>query len=208
MRLLKCLFAWRVRYPNWEKFTQVISVALFDRRPVVIVTHDICMAAGNRPGRGNELLAEALKHVSDLFPDIPILATIPVVLAAEMKGVKVTVVIHPPHCDTPMDRSTMEYNSKTVVEAQKRWLIERGQFPALALALTTPFHMPRVKWIMEKEGFEVLPIPLPTPRQFDYMDRNSLYFSVRVAARVPGGLLLAYGRELCARLLFFWKGWI
>ncbi|MCI0532662.1 hypothetical protein L0Y49_00400 [bacterium] len=68
--------------------------------------------------------------------------------------------------------------------------------------------MPRVKWIMEKEGFFVIPVPLDSLRSKDYLDMDSLYPIFRAPARIPGGTLLIRFYECLCRLLFFWKGWI
>ena len=172
------------------------------------MTHDIGLCRGRKPGRGNILLAKTLKWATGEYPKAPVLAQLGVACAAKELGVSVTETIGPPESETPLDRSTGSYNSLTVVQEQRRWCEEHGMFPALALTLTSPFHMPRVKWIMEREGFEVVPIPLSLLRQRDYMDPESLYFSVRMAGRTRLGMILPYLREVIARLLFLKNGWI
>lgn len=207
-KLLRCFFFWRVKYPSWEELERAVSHAHSQNQPVVILTHDVGLCKGNKPGCGNTLMAETLKRVTAEYPSIPVLAQLGVALAAKELGVPITKTIGPPEADTPLDRSTGNYNSKTVIEEQKRWLKERGMFPTLALTLTIPLHMGRVKWIMEKEGLTVLPIPLLSVRSSDYTDKESLYFSIRVAGAVPGGILVLYAREIIARLLFLKKGWM
>jgi hypothetical protein len=153
-------------------------------------------------------MAKALKQVAERYPTVPVGAQIAVARAAKDLGVTVKKITGPPTADTPLDHSTGDYNSWTVVEDQKRWCEENGKFPALALVLAIPLHMGRVKWIMEKQGFRILPIPLLSACSRDYTDKESLYRSVRLSGKYPGGILLLYARELCARLLFLKNGWM
>lgn len=153
-------------------------------------------------------MAQVLKRAAEMFPSVPIIALDGVSFAAKELGVKVTHTILPPDIKTPVSRSTGNYNSKTVVDEQKKWLVDCGMFPALALTLTVPFHMGRVKWIMEKEGFRVLPVPISLRKQKELMDSDSFYLSVRIAARIPCGMLALFLREICARLLFLKNGWM
>lgn len=201
------MFVWRVRYPTLAELDCAVAVACAQGRDVVIVTQDVGFCRGDKPGCGNVLQARALKQVSARYPTIPVLAQCLVSRAAQELGVIVAETIGPPSSDTPHDRSTGEYNTWTVVRAQKRWCEEHGKFPALALAIALPLHMGRVQWTMEKEGFTVVPVPLLSLRSRDYADPESLYRSVRVSGKYPGGILVLYLRELAARLLFLWKGW-
>lgn len=207
-KLLRCFFFWRVKYPSWEELQRAVSIARSQNQKVVIVTHDVGLCKGNKPGCGNALMAEALKRVVAKYPTIPVLAQLGVSIAAKDLGVSVAKTIGPPEADTPLDHSSGNYNSKTVIEEQKRWLEKRNMFPTLALTLAIPLHMGRVKWIMEKDGFTVLPIPLLSMRSRDYTDKESLYFSIRISGAVPGGILVLYAREILARLLFLKKGWM
>lgn len=209
-KLLRCFFSWRVKYPSWEMVERVLceNTASLRNVPVVILTHDVGLCKGNKPGCGNVLMARVLKRVAEKYPTIPVLAQLGVSLAAKEIGVSVAKTIGPPEADTPLDHSTGNYNSKTVIEEQKCWLEERNMFPTLALTLAIPLHMGRVKWIMEKEGFTVLPVPLLSLRSRDYCDKESLYFSIRVAGKYPGGILILHLRELAARLLFLKNGWM
>ncbi len=207
-KILRCLLTWRIRYSGWEEFQKRVDKAFGQNQAVIVVTHDIGMSKGNKPGCGNTLMAWALKRVADRYPTVPILAQLGVALAAKEIGVPVTKTIGPPKTDTPLNRSGADYNSLTVIRDQKRWCQENEQFPALALTLTNPIHMGRVQWIMEREGFEVLPIPLLSSRQKDYMDPESLYLSVRLAGKTWWGMILVYLREVAARLLFLKNGWM
>lgn len=208
-KLLRCFVVWRVKYPEWSECDQRIAEALARGQKVVLLTHDIGLCKGNTPGRGNMRMARVLKDVQAAY-DAPVLAQRGVALAAERIGVPITLVVESViKAPRPLDRSTMSYNSQTIVVSQKKWLEKHGMWPVLALTLTTPFHMPRVQWIMEKEGFAyLLPIPLTSTRQWDYMDPDSLYLSVRIASRIPGGMLVSYSREILARLLSLAKGWM
>ena len=185
-KLLRCFFFWRVRYPDWKEFERHIQLARSRGQSVVMVTHDVGLCNGNTPGCGNMLLAEALKRVTERYPAIPVLAQLGVAMAARELGVSVTKVIGPPSADTPLDRSTGEYNTRTVIGCQKQWCEEHEKFPALALTLAIPLHIGRVMWVMEKEGFTVLPIPPLSLRGRDYTDTKSLYFSIRVAVVKTG----------------------
>lgn len=207
-KLSRCFFVWRVAYPKWAELEESVKKALANSQPVVIVTHDVGLCEGNVPGRGNTLLAQALARMSTRCPTVPILAQLGVAIVAQELGIHITKVIGPPSVETPLSRSTNSYNSKTVVSDQKRWLLEQGMFPALALTVAIPLHMGRVSWIMEKEGFTVLPVPLLSPCSRDYADKRSLYFSIRIAGRIPGGISVLYAREILARLLFLKNGWI
>ncbi|MDO8564789.1 MAG: hypothetical protein Q7R88_02220 [bacterium] len=207
-KIWRCIFVWRVKYPSRTEFYRQVSEALAQGRPVVICTHDISLSKGNVPGRGNILLAEALKRVTQQYPKIPVLAQLGVALAAEQLKIPVTQTIGPPKMDTRLDRSGEDYNSQTVVADQKRWCEENGMFPALAVTLTVPLHMPRVQWVMEKEGFTVLPMPLVSMRQRDYLDVNSLYRSVRLAGKYWWGMPFLYAREMLGRLWFLKNGWM
>lgn len=197
-----------MKYPSWEELKRAVNFARLQNQKVVIVTHDVGLCKGNKPGCGNMLMAEALKRVAVRHPNIPVLAQLGVSIAAKELGVLVTKTIGPPELDTPLNRSTGGYNSKTVIAEQKRWCAKHEMLPALALTLAIPLHMGRVQWIMEKEEFTVLPVPLLSLRSSDYTDKESLYLSIRVAGVVPGGILALYVREILARLLFLKKGWM
>lgn len=205
-KLLRCFFFWRVRYPDWEEFKTRIQSAYSQGQPVVIVTHDVGLCVGNKPGGGNMLLAKALKRVTETYPAIPVFAQLGVAMAARELGIPIAKVIGPPSADTPLNRSTGEYNTWTVINAQKHWCQEHRLFPALALTLAIPLHMGRVTWVMEKEGFTVLPIPLLSVRGRDYTDKKSLYRSIRISGAVPCGILVLYAREILAWLLFLKRG--
>lgn len=206
--LPKCFFVWRVRYPTLAELDCVIAAACAQDRNIVIVTQDVGFCRGDKLGHGNVLLAQALQRVARRYSTIPVLAQLLVSRAAQEIGVTVAKTTGPPSPDTPHNRSTDEYNTRTVVCAQKRWCEEHGKFPALALAISLPLHMGRVQWTMEKEGFTVVPVPLPSVRSRDYTDEESLYFSVRVSGKYPGGIAILYLRELAARLLFLKRGWM
>ncbi len=207
-KLFRCLFSWQVAYPSFEEIERNVLFATQKKQPVVILTHDIGLCEGNTPGRGNRSMALTLARTMRMFPSVPVLAQLGVALALEELGYKATQTIGPTASGTPLDHSTLVYNSHKVVTDQREWLEAHGMFPALALTIATPLHMGRVKWIMEKQGFEMLPVPLPTGSQREYMDPQGLYLSVRLAGKFPGGVLVFFLREVLARLLFLWKGWL
>ena len=143
------------------------------------------------------------------FPDVPVVAQLGVALAAKKVGVRITKTIGPTKEGTALDRSTMSYKSLTVVEEQAAWLKENGQWPAHAVVLTSPDHIGRVLKVMKKQGFkDMLPLPLSSLNQKDYLDGTSLYLSFRVGAKIPFGGYLYRLRELASRFLFLVRGWI
>jgi hypothetical protein len=176
--------------------------------PIVIVTHDIGLSRGNTAGTGNTLLAEALGDALGFVPHgTPILAQQGVALAARDLGIPVAYTIQPPTDNTPLDRSTMEWNSKTVIDMQIAWLNAHDRWPALLLVLTWPDHMPRVQWLMERAGCaNMLPLPLRSYQAKNYFDRHALYAPMRWAARTFGGTLIFRAYEVLVRLLFKRKG--
>ena len=81
-RLLRCFFVWRVKYPSWEELERAVNFAHSQNQKVIIVTHDVGLCKGNKPGRGNMLMAQALKRVTDKHPLVPVLAQLGVARAA------------------------------------------------------------------------------------------------------------------------------
>lgn len=168
---------------------------------MLVCTQEIGMSSDG-PGVGNTLMAKILSDVVKDFPGIRVLAQHSVALAAKKFGVPITHAIEPPE-NAYFHKSTENYNSFTVVEEQGRWLREKGCLPVCALVLTSPDHAGRVKKLMERrDGFEeLILIPVPLDQQV-YLDRNSLYLSVRIGARLPYGKIIFRAREAIARLKF------
>jgi hypothetical protein len=142
---------------------------------------------------------------------VPVYAQLGVALACEVLNIKVHTVIRPPTEDTRLDRSTLEWNSDTVIQMQVRAIADAGYTPdnTLALVLTWPDHAPRVRWLMERHGFtEIVPVPLLSYRSKKYFDPQALYPVMRWSAKVPGGTLIFRVYELMIRVLFIYKGLI
>lgn len=205
-----CIFSWREKYPTWENITKEVAQTLRKGDSVVVVTQEIGLCEEQQPGRGNYTMANQLVRFQQNFPEVPILAQVSVAISAKRQGVRITRTIGPSTEDTPYDRSTMEYNSLTVAEVQIAWMKEHGKFPSdMVIVLTSPDHLGRVIRIMQKLGISnMIPLPLPTLKQKDYMDSTSLYASIRIGAKIPFGENLYRFRELISRFLFLWKGWI
>jgi hypothetical protein len=211
IRILRALFIWRVNYPSRAEVLEQLAKAKKDGLPVAILTHDIGLSKGNVPGKGNWLLASALAEMLKLVPNnTPVLAQTGVAIAGRKRGLQVTKMIGPPTLETRLDQSSMAYNSNTVIAVQRGWLAARGMFPhCLVFVLTSPDHMPRVKWLMERQGFtNIIPVPLLSYRQRDYLDPNALYPAMRWAARVPCGIVIFRAYKLMIRTLFICKGLI
>lgn len=212
VRILRALFVWRVRYPSRAEVVEKIAIAKEAGEPLAILTQEIGPSANNRPGKGNLLLADALGDMLNLVPNsTPVLAQFSVALAAQERGLRVTKTIGPPTPETRLDKSTMAYNSDTVITAQREWLTEHGTYPGgcLTFVLTWPDHAPRVQWLMERQGFsDIVFVPLWSYRSKNYFDRKALYPVMRWAAKVPGGTLIFRVYELMIRALFIYKGLI
>lgn len=200
------LFVWRVGYPTWATMRQTTQdrIRTHGSHSVVITTQDIGHSFGNVPGVGNELMGRVVRSVHAEFPEIPLLPQLAV--ARTILDLPLAEVIGPPQDGAPLDRSTMKYNTRSVCMKQREWCERNGYWPVLALTLTTPDHMPRTKRVMEKLGFEVLPIPLPSYQQADYMDTNAQYLSLRMAAKYHSWFFRP--REILGRLFFLKNGWL
>ncbi len=206
--LFWAVFVWRVNYPDASTFYGRIRTYLrdFGPRSIVILTQDVGHSEGDTPGVGNEKMAQIVRGLHAEFPTIPILAQLAV--ARALPDVPLAATIGPPPTGAPLDRSTLGYNTYSVCTDQRAWCVKNGYWPVLALAMTTPDHMPRTLRVMRKVGFQwVWPIPLPSYSQIDYLDAKAQYPRMRIGGMWPQPLGYRV-QELLGRLLFIYKGWV
>lgn len=164
----KSIFVWRVPQATPDEIAQADAV--------VTAAHGLLR--NGTPSPGDWTLADFTRRIHREFPHKPIIPQEPVAYAA--LEIRFIAVAHPPR-NNPSGKSNLEWNSRAVARFQAR--VCRDIFihkDSITVALiATPWSQPRMKWELERQGLNVVVVPVPPFTADAYNHPHSIFWSGR-----------------------------
>lgn len=183
-KLFGCFFAWNTVHAYFSEL----------KSADVILTQAAGRVLGNKPGKGNIILARVLRQIHAVFPEKPMMPQEEVAWAAP--DLPYHKVIRAPAGDLRKGHSTAQWNTDTIVAAQAEECKKMGW--TKAIYLDVPGHHWRTGLCMKRHG--LVPFVMLVPSS-DYSDPENIFFSLRHA--YPWLFLT---RELVCRIIFLITG--